>query len=896
MPSALRCPSRTAFALTITLLALFPPTASHAAVIWTEGENPVKADVTRHPWWYDKVDKSQLSGGDFISNWGDKPGTIEYSVTAPAAGDYDFWVRANPIGTKLSYQLNGGPATEIDLNREQRDNANIAADGKADLRFIAWEHVGKVALVQGANTIIFRMHSDNHNHGMLDCFVLANEPFEPNGLLKPGQMAQLAEADKGWFAFDPPEDGFADNSGFDLRSLNEKQAGDGGFITVKGGEFVHSTTGEPVHFWGVNGPQNVNDPARLRRAARLLAKYGVNIVRGTGVDYDANGDVAPDKVQQNIAAVEAMKSAGIYTDIVIYWFDFITPKPTTPWLQGYDGKKRPIAALMIDPDFQKQYESWWTALLTTPSATTGKRLIDDPAVASLEIQNEDSLFFWTFSDTNIPDHPMRIIEKAFSDWLVKKYGTLDAAIKAWNGLAVPRDAPAEGRMGFRPLWSVFHERTARDKDTIAFLTEYQRDFYRRMVSFLRGLGFKGAIATSGWTTADPQYLGPLDKYTNTIGDFVDRHGYFSGDRVGPNGWALLDGQVYSDRDALRFDPPSPGKPALFVHPVMDVHYDGKPSTITEASFDRPNRYRSEAPLYFACYGALQDSNAFFLNAMDSDHWSVKPNYFMQPWTLLSPDTMGQFPAAALIYRRGLISPGEVLVDLNLKIADLENLSGTPMPQDASFDALRLKDLPKGTTLSASTVIDPLVHYAGRTNVNFSETGGPPKLIDLAPYVDRAAQTVTSTNKQLKLDYGKGVYTIDAPSAQGLSGNLKAAGTVETADLSISSDLDLGHIIAVSLDGKPLATSARILLQVMSEDRPTGYHTEDAGPGQKRITDIGHDPWLVKDLTGTVKLKRGDSGALHVTPLDFNGYLQKPRGSAAQIKLDAQTVYYLITAK
>ncbi len=217
-----------------------------------------------------------------------------------------------------------------------------------------------------------------------------------------------------------------------------------------------------------------------------------------------------------------------------------------------------------------------------------------------------------------------------------------------------------------------------------------------------------------------------------------------------------------------------------------------------------------------------------------------------------------------------------------------------MPQDASFDELRLKDVPTGTSLKANSVIDPLVHYAGRTSVKFSETGGPPKLVDLAPYIDHAAQTVTSTNRQLKLDYGKGILKIDAPAAQGVSGNLKAAGPVETADLSISSDMELGHIIAVALDGKPLATSAKVLLQVMSEERPTGYRTEDAGNGNHRITDIGRDPWLVKDLSGTIKMKRPDAASLKVTPLDFNGYPLKPIGAATEIKLGQETVYYLIT--
>jgi hypothetical protein len=234
-----------------------------------------------------------------------------------------------------------------------------------------------------------------------------------------------------------------------------------------------------------------------------------------------------------------------------------------------------------------------------------------------------------------------------------------------------------------------------------------------------------------------------------------------------------------------------------------------------------------------------------------------------------------------------------VVDLNLKIGDLEKLQGTPMPQDASFDELRLKDVPTGTQLKANSVIDPLVHYAGRTNVTFSETGGPAKLKSLTSLVDRTAQTVASTTHQLKLDYGKGTLTINAPSAQGLSGNLKEAGPTETTDLTISSDLELGHIIAVSLDGKPLATSKKILLQAMSEDQPSGYRTEDAGKGMKRIVDIGRNPWLVKDLAGAVKFKRADAASLKVTRLDFNGYPLKAIGAANEIKLDSQSVYYLI---
>jgi len=225
---------------------------------------------------------------------------------------------------------------------------------------------------------------------------------------------------------------------------------------------------------------------------------------------------------------------------------------------------------------------------------------------------------------------------------------------------------------------------------------------------------------------------------------------------------------------------------------------------------------------------------------------------------------------------------------------LENLRGTPMPQDASFDELRLKDVPAGTTLKPSSVIDPLACYAGRTQVRFTDTGGPPRLVDLSAMIDHAGQTVVSSTHQLKLDYGKGTLIINAPAAQGVSGNLKSIGTVQTADVSIRSGMDLGQVIAIALDGKPLASSGRILLQVMSEERTSGYRTADAGNGKRRITDIGHDPWLVKELNGTVNFKCPDAGRLKVMPLDFDGYPTKRiAGSAKEIQLDARTIYYLI---
>lgn len=697
-----------------------------------------------------------------------------------------------------------------------------------------------------------------------------------------------------WFPFSPKPDPFTE-SPLDLRFLNEKFAGEHGFIAAKDGHFIHSASGQPVRFWAVNGPPHEGgDRVALGATARLLAKYGVNLVRRHGAVFDKEGEVDPEAVKRTIAIVEGMKPEGIYTHLSIYFPLWFTPRAGHPWMEGYDGQKHPFAALMFNPRFQEKYRQWWKALLTTPSETTGKTLLEEPALFGVEIQNEDSFFFWTFGTDGIPDAQLRILETQFGEWLKAKYGTVAAAFTAWDDQKVKRDAPSEGRVSFRPLWNMFNEKSARDQDTAAFLFETQTKFYRETMAFLRQLGFKGLITPSNWATASPEVFGPLEKLSYTTGDFVDRHGYFECNHKGDNAaWSVRNGHTYSDRSALRFDGPDPTKSKEFLHPVMDPHYDGKPSMISETTFCRPNRYRSEAPLYFAAYGALQDSDCIVHFAFDTSQWAVKPGYFMQQWTLMTPAMMGQFPAAALIYRRGLVGPGQVLADVKLNKTDLLHLKGTPLPQDAALDELRLEDVPQGTEVKPGKRIDPLIHYAGRVAVSFVTEPGSTRVKDLAPFVDHARKTVTSSSGELKLDYGKGVLVVNAARAQGVSGALNLAGATDLKDLSVASTLELGHIILVALDDQPLATSGRMLLQVMSEEEETDRQIELMSATVKRIVNIGRDPWQVRALNGTVRLKRADAAQLKVTALDFNGYPAGSAGSGAEIRLQSKTLYYLI---
>ena len=107
--------------------------------------------------------------------------------------------------------------------------------------------------------------------------------------------AEAAEAGKGWFAFEPEEDGFGPTSA--LRSALAEREGGRRRRIHRDPRTASSFTPQPgktVRFWGVDGPPDeLKTPDQLRQCARLLAKHGVNLVRLHAPPFDAEGNIDP---------------------------------------------------------------------------------------------------------------------------------------------------------------------------------------------------------------------------------------------------------------------------------------------------------------------------------------------------------------------------------------------------------------------------------------------------------------------------------------------------------------------------------------------------------------------------------------------------------------------------
>jgi hypothetical protein len=831
--------------------------------VWWEAEAPASTNFPAGNPFPARSDKlaQLLSGGRWIaaSNPG-QPLFLEYRVTIPRAGDFRFFARKFWQHGPFRWRFDDRPWTTAGPDVPMLDNVDLAK-----LVTVNWVDLGAVSLPAGPHQLRIEL-TETKGAAAFDAFLLTTGPFAPRGKLKPGE--RYPPAPSGWFAADPERDEFAD-SPIDLRGLNETFSGAAGFIQAKGAGFVHEQTGAPIRFWGVNAGHELlgRDSAAFNRYARRLAKHGVNLVRLHGPLWRADRPDQIDwaKLTKIHALVAALQREGIYLSLSLYFPEWLRPK-NLPGLDGFDGERKGYGITFFNDAFQAMLKSWWRAALQTMNPFTGLKLAVDPTLAFVEIVNEESLLFWTFSPyEGLPAAQMAIVEKRFGSWLAARYGRLDAAFARWGRKSRGDDVGA-GRAGFLPLWDIVGRRDVRAQDTAEFLATLQRTAFDEASRYLkRELGFKGNVIGSNWITADPKTLGPLDKWSNSGCDVVDRHGYYGGPHEGDGGsFALWPGSRYGDASALRFETGKRPGETTFDVPLADVTYDGRPSMLSELNWPMPNRFRTELPLLAAAYGSLQGTDAmvFFVSN------DVEAPQALGKFSVGDPAVMGQFPAAALLFRQGLVRTAPPVMRVESRLADLFALRGY------------------------AAHLDPLAFLAGPVEVNVSREGGSSRTSDLGALIDRRRKVARSATGELKWNWQQGLVTLDAPAAQGAIGFLSAAGPIALGEMTLASPLAYGAVVLVPLDGRPIRTSRKLLLQVMSEDTNSGWSAP--GDGVRPLVDPGAPPILVRTLAGRVTLSRPDAASLTVRPLDLNGYpAGPPRRGAADITLQPTTLYYLI---
>ncbi|WP_169974824.1 hypothetical protein [Tautonia rosea] len=856
--------------------------------LWVEAERPSRSDMIRHPQWYDRVKSEELSSGDWLSHFSDdRPGTAEYDLDIPQAGRYAFWLRANPVQAALDYRLDEGDWQPVDFCQADQQ-VYLADDEKPDLRFVAWTRLDDLELSAGRHVLSFRTRSNLHHHGAIDAFVLTTEAFVPRGLDRPGASNLTVFGGAGTWPFRPEPDTFREDALLDLRSLNEEIAGQNGFVrrTDDGNGFLLGD-GSPVRFWAVTTyVQRQGELEALKHHARFLAKRGVNMVRYHGhlepkpeEHPEASlTDPDPEALDQAWKLVAGMKDSGIYTTLSPYWAANFKQVPARFGIEGWPEDQSPQGLLFFNPTLQQSYKSWLRKLLATPNPYTGIPLAEDPALAVIQLQNEDSMLFWTMQ--NVKGRQLELLGKQFGNWLVNKYGLLDSAIRAWDGDRMRDDDFDRGIVGIHIVWEWTQSRSggrkARLDDQLQFFGETMYAFNQEIARYLRDeLGCRQLINAGNWKTADPIRLEDVERWSYTANDIIAVNRYYSPVHLGPDrGWRINAGDRFANRSAL-LDPRS--------LPTNIKQVAGFPTMLTETKWVPPLTYQAEAPVLASVYSALTGIDGFIWFSTGETEWSLVDRAewnaaSRKKWEIATPMVLGQFPAAALIYRLGYVTEGEPVIIEHRTLDELWQREPPIIAEDPSYDPNRdLGDSARRVEQTGPDAVDPLAFLAGPVVVSYNSDPSRSEVADLDALIHRDLQRVGSVTGEVVVNFGQGLCGLNAPKAQGVVGFLDRVGTFTFRDVTISSQNSYGAVLAVSLDDQPLATSRSILVQLGTEALPTGWTTHPTtlsiDDGQREIdgfeiVETGRMPWAIARTKGSIRVQNPQLTSAVV--LDPNG--------------------------
>ncbi len=892
-------------------------------IIWIEGERPTEqAHIVTNDG-FNAVSPWALSGGSWLHSFSEEfhpeTGEAAYRINIPQAGTYRLWARL--AGSAADYRLDAGEWISIDMSRGVDPRRTAADGGWGWPPLIHWYELGAHSFASGKHVIRFRLGgpAGGKRFAGLDCLVLTTGSFTPNGKYKPEDKApqpvEDVPASKGW-VFDPKPDTLDPGALLDLRRLNERTAGEHGFIgrSRDGNSFVTLGNGKPIRFWG-GAEYNQRDMNfdELKRYAQFLAKRGINIVRAhthlepKGADSQVT-DVDEEELDRIFKLVAAMKTAGIYTVISPFWGTSARVQPNWGVMATPGSSCEPL--LFIDPVLQRGYKAWLKALYTRPNPYSGVKLADEPAVAIIQIQNENSLLFWTFA--NMSPEAMTHFRRLFASWLIKKYGSLEQAQKAWkdynppggemwihadwaNGLppvSHPWDFTREG-LTKKAAWPGFIEYTS---DLLEFMARTMYSFNAEIATYLRKeLGCRQLINAGNWRGVDPVTQQDVEYWSYTANEVIGRNMYFTGVHIGPNdGWQILANDFYTDISALT-NPTS--------IPISLKQPAGHPFILSETLWVPPSLYQSESAPLVAAQTALTGLDVVFWFADGDGYWGgLRPQ---TKWSFAHPMNLGQFPAAALIFRQGLVREGEPALVENRPLSALWARRTPLIAEEAGWDPNRDTTNVPGQT-SAQTLMDPLAFWVGPVRISYD--GKPEQSVkrDMSPYIDRTRKQVRSITGETSLDYGKGIYRIDSPRAQGALGFLREAGVQRLKDVTITCRNRYASIVAVPLDGRPIRQSGQVLIQVGTLARPSGWKsapdrfgTADKPVDCRRLISFGSAPYLIERTDATVTIM--NRNLKRAVALDANGLAKgapltlQRNAAGVTLRLPADALYVVLTA-
>lgn len=497
----------------------------------------------------------------------------------------------------------------------------------------------------------------------------------------------------------------------DYSHLLDAPAGKHGFVKAKGGHFYFED-GTRARFLGFNvaARSNTPDHETAKKLAERFASMGVNIIRlhaadapigeepgswssckeAPLLDYDkGNGrQFHPEGLDRFDYFAAQLKKRGIYLHIdLIVARDFVEGDGLDyPGNAGSCVKRFPMYnKRMIE--LQKEYAR---KLLCHVNPYTGLALIDDPAVVTIQINNEESAIKGTMeTDPREDMQPYRDeVQKRFNQFLLMKYETRQRLQEAWTfegacALGEEED-PVQGTV--RGVDGNFYQpenepmgdwngavSPARYADFMEFGITMNRNFYQDMKDYLHALGAKVPIVTSNLIA------GAADVYGHIAGDLMENNSYFNHPLlpVQENNTYLVAGPTeYVSVNPLTMQTGIGSMATTLLSLASVAIVNGKPFMLSEWNEYGEHPFHSTAFVHTIAYACLNDWDGLILyNHHTSEKGDDQPaDEILNIFDVYNdPAVICQWGFMASVFLQGLVAPAKNRVDVVYTQNDLKTL-------------------------------------------------------------------------------------------------------------------------------------------------------------------------------------------------------------------------------
>lgn len=650
---------------------------------------------------------------------------------------------------------------------------------------------------------------------------------------------------KNWYKFWPKYN--PKKSVNDVSFLLDPPAGKHGFLKVKNGHFYFED-GTRVRFWGTNiyAPSTFPKKSDASKMAERLAKAGCNLVRIHHIDafwsnpnifdpnYNDTQHISFESLDKLDYFIYELKKRGIYVfmDLLVDR-EFKEGDNVSDWKNIERGAKVTGFFDLRVKELQKIYAK---QLLTHVNPYTGLSYINDPVVVSAKLINE-AMLFYLGTYFNLSSFYLKELDELFNDWLVSKYGNREKLADSWTdkyGRCDLQDNENPNNATVRradiPLR---YQRSSGEKrepyrvaDTLRFYEEIQTKYFKEMEEYLKNLGLKVPVSGSNhWVNLY------VDVKSNSILDYIDRHRYWDHPQFGYGTQVVFENQsmLKNPADAL------PNNFAFY-------RVDQKPFVISEWNSCFPNEFRVEGPLVMAAYANLQDWDGVLQFSFNNPDWMspMQDNFDISAW----PNVLSQWAAAALVFYRKDVSLAYGEIKYNVTNSELYGLLDEDKPiSDNSF-------LP----------------YITKTSICFDSSSAG-EISDYLKYHNMEAKTLVSDTKELKLDYGKGIFTINTDKTQAVVGFVGGK-VITLKDITIKPKTNFCSISLTSLNNLPISKSNKILLTAAARIENSGQKYNET---KTQLEKVGSSPIVVEGTAASISFKRKPKS---VKALDANGNLVK----------------------